>query len=69
MPRLFIEKITMILTRREKHFLVIAALIAISSIVIPDHFTDDLEMILIYFFAFPIGLYVATDPERKNEDG
>ncbi len=56
----------MTLTRREKNFLIIAALIAISFIFVPDRFTDDLEMILLYFFAFPIGLYVVTDPERRE---
>lgn len=57
------------LTRREKHVLFIAALIVIFFIIVrPSYETvQEWEMISLFVVVFPIGLYIATDPERRKE--
>lgn len=54
------------LTRREKHVLFIAALILIFFIIVrPSYETvQEWEMLSLFVVVFPIGLYIATDPER-----
>lgn len=65
------------LTRREKHFLIIAAIIftiiSIASLVVLskdrlNQFLSDWELLYLFFIVAPLGFYIATDPERKKEE-
>lgn len=64
-----IEEIVM-LTRREKHVLIVAAIVAILFMIIrPSYETvREWEYLSLWVIVAPIGLYIATDPERKKED-
>ena len=57
------------MTRREKHVLTIAALIAIFFVITrPSYETvQEWEYILWFIVVVPIGLYIALDPERRKE--
>jgi len=52
------------LTKREKTTLIIAAFIAIAFIFIPQQVLDGWEVLFLLLIVFPIGIYIATDPER-----
>lgn len=52
------------LTRREKTTLIIAAILAILFIFIPQQVLNEWEYLPLLCIVFPIGIYIATDPER-----
>jgi len=58
----------MTLTRREKHALVIASIIALAFVIFnPDQSTTEvLEYVGLFFVVFPLGIYIASDPERRK---
>jgi hypothetical protein len=60
----------MTLTRREKHVLIIFAIVALFFIIFnPDQSTTEtIEYFGLLFVVFPLGLYIASDPERKKEE-
>jgi NAD/NADP transhydrogenase beta subunit len=57
------------LTRREKHILVAAAIIALFFIIThPDQATaEKWEYFYILLIALPLGMYLVTDPERRKD--
>jgi len=57
------------LTRREKTTLIIAAFLAIAFIFIPQQVLDGAEILYLLLVVFPIGIYIATDPERMKKKG
>jgi hypothetical protein len=59
----------MILTRREKHVLTVAAIVAFIFIFIPQQILNDWEYVYLLCFVAPIGFYIATDPERIKGKG
>ena len=63
------EEDTVQLTRREKHVLIVAAIIAILFMIIrPSYETvREWEYLSLWVIVAPIGLYIATDPERRKE--
>lgn len=56
----------MTLTRREKHFLIAAALIALYFVFNPARIPEDQEIFYLLFIVVPLGFYLATDPERRK---
>lgn len=52
------------LTRREKHVITVAAIVAIIFLSIPQQILNDWEYLYLLCFVAPIGFYIATDPER-----
>lgn len=52
------------LTRREKIALIIAASLALLFLFIPQPVLDEWEYPYLFFVVFPLGIYIATDPER-----
>lgn len=56
------------LTRREKHALIIAAIIAILFVIFrPSYETvREWEYLSLWIIVAPIGFYIATDPQRKT---
>ncbi len=56
------------LTRREGHVLVIMALAVLLLVItgIDQQTLNDHEYLGLFFFVLPIGLYIATDPERRK---
>ena len=56
----------MLITKREKVFLGILGVLAIAFLFIPQHVINDWEIVILLFVAFPLGLLVATDPERRT---
>jgi uncharacterized integral membrane protein len=59
----------MTLTRREKHALIVCALIALVFVIFkPDqNTTETIEYFGLLFIVLPLAIYVAGDPERKKE--
>lgn len=57
------------LTRREKTTLIIAAFLTIAFIFIPQQIIDGWEVLFLLLIVFPIGIYIATDPERMKRKG
>jgi len=57
------------LTRREKHVLIAALIIAIALVLTrPSYETiKEWDWFTLWVIVAPIGLYIATDPERKKE--
>jgi len=57
------------LTRREKHILVAAAIIALFFIIVrPDQaIAGEWEYFYILLIALPLGMYLVTDPESREE--
>ncbi len=57
------------LTRREKHVLIIAAIIALLFVIIrPSYETvREWEYLSLWVIVAPIGMYIATDPKRRKE--
>jgi len=58
-------------TRREKH---VAVLLGITVILITLSGVDqetlnNYELLWLLFYVAPIGLYIATDPERRSQHG
>ena len=56
------------LTRREKHALIICAVVALAFVIFkPDQSTvEAIEYFGLLFFVFPLVIYVACDPERRT---
>lgn len=52
------------LTKREKTALIIAAFIGGIFIFVPQEVLNAWEYAFLFCIVFPIGLYIATDPER-----
>lgn len=52
------------LTRREKITLIIAAFFAVIFLFIPQQVLNEWEYLYLFFIVFPLGMYIATDPER-----
>lgn len=57
------------LTRREKTTLIIAAILAILFLFIPQQVLNEWEYLALLIIVFPIGIYIATDPERIKRKG
>lgn len=57
------------LTRRQKHVLIVAVIIAILFVIIrPSYETvQEWEYLSLWIIVAPLGLYIATDPERRHE--
>jgi hypothetical protein len=57
------------LTRREKHVLIAAAVIALFFIIArpSEQTVDDWELFYLFFVVAPLGFYIALDPERIKE--
>ena len=58
-------------TRREKHVLIIVALTLIAIVImlasgVEQSTLDDYEFIWLIFYVTPLGIYIATDPERRK---
>jgi len=56
------------LTRREKHVLIAAIILAIIFVIVrPSYETvREWEYLLLFVVVGPLGLYIATDPERRK---
>lgn len=52
------------LTRREKTALIIAAFFAAIFLFIPQQVLNEWEYLYLFLVVFPLGMYIATDPER-----
>jgi len=57
-----------IFTRREKHVLVVFILTGLA--LLPFHIEqqtlNDYELLWLFFYVMPLGVYIATDPERRT---
>lgn len=56
------------MTRREKHILVFIILLLVVLAFIPQSTIEQNEVIIIIFTVGPLGIYIATDPERKKHN-
>lgn len=56
------------LTKREKTTLIIVAILAIIFLFIPQQVINEWEYLTLLIIVFPIGIYIATDPERMHKD-
>jgi len=54
-------------TKRDKTVLVLVGILAIILLPIPQEVINDWEPLFLIFIVFPLGLLVATDPERRKE--
>lgn len=56
------------LTRREKHVLIAALILALIFVIVrPSYETiREWEYLLLFIVVAPLGLYIATDPERRK---
>lgn len=56
------------LTRREKHVLIAAIILAVIFVIVrPSYETvREWEFILWFIVVAPLGFYIATDPERRR---
>jgi disulfide bond formation protein DsbB len=54
----------MTLTRRQTRFLITCVILLIILAFIPQQTVTENEVFLIAFIGFPLGIYLATDPER-----
>lgn len=56
-------------TRREKHFLIVFAILLIGIFAFGKQLPDNelLEYLFLLFIVAPLGYYIATDPERIRE--
>lgn len=59
----------MMLTKREKVVLTLAAIVAIAFVFIPQQTLNDWEYLYLLCFVAPVGFYIATDPERLKRKG
>lgn len=57
------------LTHREKTTLIIAAILALILLFIPQQIINEWEYLSLLCIVFPIGIYIATDPERIKKKG
>lgn len=57
------------LTKREKIVLILAAIVAIIFIFIPQQTLNGWEYLYLLCFVAPVGFYIATDPERIKKIG
>lgn len=57
------------ITRREKHFFIVAAILAIIFVITrPDPVSlQGWDYVLLFFVVGPLGFYLAHDPERRKE--
>jgi len=57
------------ITRREKQVIGVAAFMAIAFLIArpPLEFIKDWEWLFLIVVVGPLGFYIATDPERRNE--
>ena len=53
-------------TKRDKTVLVLVGILAIILLPIPQEVINDWEPLFLIFIVFPLGLLVATDPERRK---
>jgi hypothetical protein len=60
--KLLFRKMT--ITRREKHILIILVILLPILAFIPQTTVKEYEVFFHAFITFPLGLYIATDPER-----
>jgi hypothetical protein len=57
------------LTRRQKHCLIAAALIALFFIITrPVYISDEWEVFYLIFVVAPLGFYLVTAPERMQKN-
>lgn len=54
------------ITHREKHVLIACIILLIILAFIPQQTINNAEPIYTLLIATPIGLYIATDPERRK---
>jgi hypothetical protein len=52
------------LTKREKIFLIVCGILVFIFAFIPQETLNDYEPLILIFIGFPLGLMIATDPER-----
>ena len=57
------------LTKRERVALVIAAFLAVIFLFIPQQVLNEWEYLYLFFIVFPLGMHIATDPERAQRKG
>lgn len=59
-----------IFTRREKHVIVLMCITVILIIFsgVDQQTLNDYEMLFMLLFVVPIGVYIATDPERRTNN-
>lgn len=58
----------MYLTRREKHFIAVFILTVLIILFsgVDQQTINDYEFLWLLFYVAPLGLYIATDPERRK---
>ncbi len=54
-------------TKRDKTVLVLVGILVIILLPIPQEVINDWEPLFLIFIVFPLGLLVATDPERRKK--
>jgi len=52
------------LTRREKIVLTVAGVLSPFIFIVPQHIINDYEMVWLLLVVLPLGILIATDPER-----
>lgn len=57
----------MTLTRREVHSLIACAILLLILAFIPQQTVSENEVLILTFVGFPLGLYIATDPQRRKK--
>lgn len=57
-----------LMTKREKHFIVIVSIAGILIMLFGGKipYFDGAELLYLSFFVLPLGIYIATDPERRK---
>ena len=55
-------------TRREIHFLIACCILFITFAFFPQETISAYEIPIIAFIGFPLGIYLATDPERRKRN-
>ncbi len=55
------------LTKREKIFVIAAAILAVTIPLLPQNVKDDWEIVYIIIIVLPLGFMLLTDPERRNK--
>lgn len=53
-------------TRRESHVFFVFVLLMIGSFLIPQRILDEWELPYLLLVVAPLGIYIATDPERRS---
>jgi len=54
------------ISRRQKHFLIIASVLCFVFGFIPQNILNENELIYLFVVVLPLGLYMALDPEQRR---